>query len=256
VSAYSQIYLKIGGLLLSSRTDIVIREATLGRAENIYDFEGANNPGTQRCVIGEATDFTLNLFLQSGNPGALYEELRAEESVKNLSANGGLRPVLYNPWTNSGLPTVELPLRAFQAVVPAWPGDGGAMNSAVEVNHTIKPSGAIEFLTALPVTPTGLAVGNQASTTLDLTWNADTEFLARAATTLRGSYFDVYRGDAPGGPYTKVNATPVSNPGNGTVTFQDTGLTASQTYYYVVRLSDIYGLESEDSTEATGATAA
>lgn len=256
MSSYSKIYLKIGNLVLSNRPDITIREARLGREDKIYEFEGDNNPGTQRSIMGEATDFPVNLFLQSGNPGALYEELRAEESVNNLGVENGLRNVLHNPWTNSGTPTPELPLRACKCIVPAWPGDGGPMNSAVEINHTLKPSGAIEFLTALPEAPANVTVGNETQTTLDVEWDADIEYLVRRPTTLRGLYFDVHRGETAGGPYVKVNTTPVSNPGTGKVTFQDTGLTGSKAYYYLVRLVDIFGLESADSAEANGSTTA
>jgi hypothetical protein len=91
--------------------------------------------------------------------------------------------------------------------------------------------------TAPPVlaAPTGLTAtaGDQS---VGLTWtdtaNANNPDLAG---------YNVYRSTTAGGPYTKVNATPVPKDTTSTInttSFTDTGLTNGTTYFYVVRAVD------------------
>ena len=55
--------------------------------------------------------------------------------------------------------------------------------------------------------------------------------------------YNVYRGTASGGPYTKVNSTPVSG-----TTYTDTTVQPGQTYYYVVTAVDTSNAESAYSS--------
>jgi fibronectin type 3 domain-containing protein len=68
-----------------------------------------------------------------------------------------------------------------------------------------------------------------------LNWNASTS-------TVNG-YF-VYRGTRTGGPYTKVTPTFVAQTG-----YQDAGVGAGQTYFYVVTSVDSSNVESIFSNE-------
>lgn len=61
--------------------------------------------------------------------------------------------------------------------------------------------------------------------------------------------FNVYRGTAAGGPYTKLNAAPVPV---ATLTYIDTSGAGGTTYFYVVTAADAAGFESAFSNEASG----
>ena len=85
---------------------------------------------------------------------------------------------------------------------------------------------------ALPA-PTGVATSNATTTTMKITWNAVTG----------AASYNVYRG---GG---KVNASAVA-----ATNYTDTGLTAGTSYSWTVRSVDGSGVESVDSTAASGTT--
>ena len=92
-----------------------------------------------------------------------------------------------------------------------------------------------------PAAPTGLSA-TPGSGTVSLTWTANSE------PDLAG--YNLYRGTATGGPYTKVN-TPVIT---GTA-YTDTGLTNGTPYYYVLRAVDTSSNESGNSSEVTATPA-
>ncbi len=78
-------------------------------------------------------------------------------------------------------------------------------------------------------------VGNSHSVTL--TWNA--------STSANVAGYNVYRGTASGGPYTKLNSSLVPS-----LTYQDTTVQSGQTYYYVTTAVDGSGNESTYSNQA------
>ena len=75
------------------------------------------------------------------------------------------------------------------------------------------------------------------SHSVDLIWTA-------SASTVSG--YNGYRSTVSGGPYTKVNSSPVA-----ATTFTDTTVQASQTYFFVVTSVDSSGVESANSTEVS-----
>jgi len=58
--------------------------------------------------------------------------------------------------------------------------------------------------------------------------------------------FNVYRGSASGGPYTRINSSLLP-----TASFTDTGIVSGQTYYYVATELDASAVESAYSNEAS-----
>jgi hypothetical protein len=72
--------------------------------------------------------------------------------------------------------------------------------------------------------------------TVTVTWNAST------TSGLAG--YNVYRGTVSGGPYSRITATPTT-----ALQFTDSGVTAGQTYFYVVTALGGNGVESVTSNE-------
>jgi hypothetical protein len=98
-----------------------------------------------------------------------------------------------------------------------------------------------EFAPKLPpAAPTGL-VATAGSGQVSLDWNDNTE------ADLQG--YDVYRGTAAGGPYSKANAAMVASS-----SYTDTGLTNGSQYFYVVRAVGPGG-SSAPSAEASATPA-
>jgi fibronectin type 3 domain-containing protein len=58
--------------------------------------------------------------------------------------------------------------------------------------------------------------------------------------------YNVYRGTQSGGPYTKLNSSPVS-----ATTCTDSSVKAGQTYFYVVTAADSSNVESAYSNEVS-----
>lgn len=104
------------------------------------------------------------------------------------------------------------------------PTAAGAASGSVSVASNATGSPTVVSLTA-------------SSYFVELTWNAST-------TTDVVSY-NVYRGTSQGS-YTKVNPSPVT-----TLSYSDTSIASSTTYYYVVTAVDTNGVESTDSSPAT-----
>jgi fibronectin type 3 domain-containing protein len=69
-----------------------------------------------------------------------------------------------------------------------------------------------------------------------------------ASTSTGVTGYNVYRGNASGGPYTVLNSSLV-----GSLTYTDSTVQAGQTYFYVVTAVDSTGAESTYSTQASGA---
>jgi fibronectin type 3 domain-containing protein len=67
-----------------------------------------------------------------------------------------------------------------------------------------------------------------------------------ASTSSRLAGYNVYRSTTSGGPYAKVNSTPISG-----THYTDSGVQAGQTYYYVTTSVDVSGNESEYSSQVT-----
>ena len=71
---------------------------------------------------------------------------------------------------------------------------------------------------------------------VDLSWNPSTSAV--------GGY-NIYRGEASGGPYTKINSA-----FNATTTYTDDKVQGGQTYFYVTTAVDANGTESTYSNQA------
>jgi len=111
--------------------------------------------------------------------------------------------------------------------------DGAADSTPATVSITV---GAVADAPSAPADLT--AAAGSSSVTLGWTASADPDG------DLAG--YDVYRGTAAGGPYSKVNADTVTG-----TTYLDTGLANGTAYYYVVKAVDAAGSSSAASAEAS-----
>ena len=95
----------------------------------------------------------------------------------------------------------------------------------------------------LPQRPAGLsAQGN--GNAVDLSWDEATDC---NGSTVAG--YNLYRSTTPGGNYTKVNATLITDN-----QYDDSSVAAGTTYYYVVTSVDADDDESAQSQETSGGT--
>lgn len=111
------------------------------------------------------------------------------------------------------------------------PTAAGSKSGSVSV-----ASNASNSPTTIALTGTGVQTIAHSAT---LSWDASTS-------TVAGYY--VYRGTQSGGPYTKLNSSPVSG-----LSFTDNSVQAGQSYFYVATATDSNGVESAFSNEISAA---
>ena len=114
-------------------------------------------------------------------------------------------------------------------VVRSYNTAGSSANSAQASATTFAP---------IPAAPSGLTATAVSSSEIDLTWTDNSS---------NEDSFVVGRSTTSGGPYTDITTTAANATG-----FNNTGLAASTTYYYVVRARNVAG-DSANAAEA-GAT--
>jgi hypothetical protein len=121
---------------------------------------------------------------------------------------------------------------------------GNMSFDTISIDHMyIKCAGAGEPDTEPPTAPTGLTTTPISATQIDLDWADNTEPDL--------SHYSVWRSTTAGGnpdPYTEIASDVVAS------NYSDTGLSASMTYYYVVRAVDTSSNESGNSNEASATT--
>lgn len=90
--------------------------------------------------------------------------------------------------------------------------------------------------TNLPSNITGLTVTDAKDGKLDLSWNMATDDTGV-------DYYNIYR---------DYNATPIVTVNHPTITYQDSGLTNGQTYWYEINAVDVFGNEGNKSDAVSG----
>jgi poly(3-hydroxybutyrate) depolymerase len=114
-----------------------------------------------------------------------------------------------------------------------------AIDSAAVEGAASNPLDVTTAGTPVVVTPTDLRIDSVSDSSVMLAW--------RGPAGVAG--FDVFRGASSGGPYSKANASLVTES-----SFTDIGLTAGTTYFYVVRSVDNAGGLSGPSSEISAKT--
>ncbi|HMD18447.1 MAG TPA: choice-of-anchor D domain-containing protein [Terriglobales bacterium] len=110
------------------------------------------------------------------------------------------------------------------------PQASGATSGSLSFSSNALNSPAVQTMTG-----TGTAATQH---TVDLTWTASPSAVG----------YNIYRGTAPGGPYTMINSSL-----DGTVTYTDSAVVSGQTYYYVATAVNSESVESGYSNQAQAA---
>jgi Cep192 domain 4 len=143
-----------------------------------------------------------------------------QDSVTGPGFSSGITtPVTLNPAQSVNIPVVFTP----------------SASGSVAGSLTLTSSNGTSIL-SVPLSGTGLA---PLSHSVDVAWDPST------SPTLQG--YNVYRGTASGGPYTRISATLSPT----TLLFTDTTPLSGRSYFYVVTAVDTSGAESAASAEVT-----
>ncbi|NUP88896.1 MAG: family 10 glycosylhydrolase [Candidatus Sumerlaeia bacterium] len=137
--------------------------------------------------------------------------------------------------------------KGFDGTSPYRHGSMGALGyftdlANVYVNPAPWPPMPWKGTNTPPAAPAGLSVTSAANGSVGLDWSDNTE------ADLAG--YNVYRSATSGGPYTKINGSPV-----GASVYTDTTAVNGQTYHYVVRAVDTGALESGNSAQVSATVA-
>ena len=222
----------------------------------------SNSYTTPATTTGNSSEqFTVTVTNGSGNitsstatltVSAATFILNANTTTLNFSSvNIGSNSVLPVIFTNGGNSNVTI---SNVSISGAGYTPGGVSSGQIvtpgktaTLNVTFAPSGT--GLIPGSVTVTSNATNSPATITLSgtgvqpvshsvtLTWTASTSTV---------SGYNAYRSTVTGGPYTKLNTTPVA-----ATTYVDSTVQAAQTYFYVVTSVDSSGVESADSVEVS-----
>lgn len=261
--SWNDMAVSVNGAVLTDDPDFDVTAWNLEREPNIDSYSAANSQDQKHQELtGGTNTFNINVKLIGDDPQAQAATLLALES--RASAGCPNRPVLFNPFANTLVPAVGDPVYEFDCPVTFQGLTGGTADEPIMSENTWSAN-TYEKVEALPATPANVASDVQTATTIDLTWDLDVETYTRQAGLDRVAYFTVYRSETTGGPVGDpyVLVSPAGGVANsedpttsGKVRWQDTGLTASTTYYYVVYAVDQYGMVSAASTELSQATTA
>jgi len=211
-----------------AKAGVMIRSSLNGNSVNVFMQV---TPVNGKMLTSRS--HTAGLTVDSPGTGSAPLWVRI---VRNGSSFTGYSSTNGTTWTNSGSVTIPMPAGTFIGLA-STSHTSDALGIAVFDNVTVIAGSALTPDTTPPANPAGL--GTTASMGLvQLNWNdnADSDF----------DYYNVYRGTTSGGPYTKINSSPVV-----VSDFSDTGVTDGSTYYYVVRAVDMSSNESGNCVQAS-----
>jgi Abnormal spindle-like microcephaly-assoc'd, ASPM-SPD-2-Hydin/Immunoglobulin domain/Protein of unknown function (DUF1573) len=129
--------------------------------------------------------------------------------------------------TGGGTPVTLTPTQTLTLVTQFSPAVAGSVSGSIFIASNASGSPATVSLTGTGIAPVQHSVA--------LSWTASTSTV---------SGYNVYRGTASGGPYTKINSSLVA-----TLNYTDSTVQSSTTYYYVTTAVDSSGDESVYSNE-------
>lgn len=118
--------------------------------------------------------------------------------------------------------------------------NGSYVVAPSETGYTFSPATASVTVNGTTVTGVNFTATKLESHSVSLSW------VASVSPNIAG--YNVYRGTATGGPFTKLNSSLLTN-----LSYTDSNVTSGQTYYYVTTAVNTSNVESGDSNEAAAA---
>src|SRR6266481_3274494 len=194
-------------------------------------------------VTSAAAALTVNAatFLLSATPASLTfgnVNTGASSTLAVTLTNSGNSQVTISNVSISGAGFNASGLSAGQILAP---GQGGTLNVTFTPAVAGSVTGSLAVVSSasnspatIPLSGTGLQTVPHSA---DLSWTASTSIVAG---------YNVYRGVQSGGPYTKLNSTPVV-----LTIYTDSTVQSGQTYFYVVTAVDLNNLETVHSNEVS-----
>ncbi len=202
----------------------------------VFNSNDPNSPTTvQLSGTGVAATFVL-----TPNPGSL------NFGNVNLGSSGSQNVTLTNSGnSNINITQVNVTGAGFSASgvtppVTLMPGQAATLSVTFSPSGAGSASGNIQVVSNAS-SPTNISLSGSGvqpvSHSATLTWTASTSVVVG---------YNIYRSGQSGGPYTKLNSSPVA-----ATTYVDATVQAGQTYFWVVTAVDSSGTESVFSNEVT-----
>jgi hypothetical protein len=202
-------------------------------------------------VTNAAGNITSNAATLTVNAAATLILNASQASLNFSSVNIGSSSILPVTFTNSGNSNVTISnvtisgagytatgVSSGQIVTP---GQTATLNVTFTPSGTGPLPGSVKVISNATNSPASITLSGTGvqpvSHSITLNWTASTSTV---------SGYNVYRSTVSGGPYTKLNSTPIA-----ATAYVDTTVQTGQTYYYVVTSVDSSGVESTDSSEVS-----
>ena len=200
----------------------------------------SNDPNSPTTVQLSGTGIAATFILTPNPPSVNFGNV-------NVGSNSSQNVTLTNSGnSNVNISQVNVTGNSFSATgiappVTLMPGQVATLSTKFSPSGSGNANGNVQVVsnasspTNVSLSGTGVQPVSHSAT---LTWTAST------TQTVVG--YNIYRGGQSGGPYTKLNASPVA-----ATTFVDATVQAGQTYFWVVTAVDSSGTESAFSNEVT-----
>ncbi len=220
----------------SATLTVTFSPSLAGRATGSVSV--SSNASNSSLAISLSGNGTTQLL--SASPGSLtFGDVTVGTSsvLSVVLTNAGTDTVTVSQTTSTGT--------GFSVAGPSLPLTLTAGQNA-SFNVTFQPASAGSVTGNLSVLSN--ATNSPASTSLSATGvnkhSVSLSWVASASPSVSG--YNIYRGAAAGGPYTKLNSSLV-----GSTAYTDNSVEAGQTYYYVTTAVNAGGQESKYSNQAT-----
>jgi hypothetical protein len=231
-----------GGAAISGAISIsyTTPAATIADSGAQFTVTVTNSAGKTTSAAATLTVTAATLVLNASQTSLNFSNvnLGSNNILPVTFVNGGNSNVTISNVTMSGAGFSATGVQSGQILTP---GQNATLNVTFTPSATGSASGSVTITsnaTNSPTTVTLSGTGVQpVSHSVTLTWTASTS-------TVTG--YNVYRSTVSGGPYTKLNLTPVT-----ATTYTDTTVQSGMTYFFVVTSVDSSGVESANSTEVS-----
>ena len=209
---------------------------TTGSFTGTFSVSAQNATKVSIALSGSATNIPLSSLSVSPSSFSFGNIVVGTTSTQTVTLKAGSMPVIIYGATTTNpeftlskltLPTTIAAGQSISVSVNFKPGSSGSTSGAFTIANNAQNSPS-------KFTATGAGVSTSQHT-VGLTWVPSTSNVVG---------YNVYRGTATGGPYTKLNGSAIV-----TTSFSDSTVRSGSTYYYVSTAINSSGAESVKSNE-------